>query len=70
MKRRGNFAGIIHAVFVISRRLLNPSRSATGVINPLSASTKYCPFLDLTITALRDVPTPGSTTTGKTVPEG
>ena len=39
-------------------------------INPLSGSTKYWPFLVFTMTALREVPTPGSTTATNTVPAG
>jgi len=59
---------IIHSRFVISRAPASPSRSITGVMSPLSGSTKYCPRWLLTRSALRAVPTPGSTTTRNTVP--
>src|SRR5947207_12277887 len=63
-------AWIIQFWLVISRAESRPSRSMTGVMSPLSGRTKYWPFLDLTTMALREVPTPGSTTTRKTVPAG
>jgi hypothetical protein len=58
---------IIQFVLVISRAPSTPSRSATGEMIPLSGSTKYWPFFVLTMMALREVPTVGSTTTTKTV---
>ena len=44
---------------MISRAPSRPSRSVTGVIRPLSGRTKYWPFFDFTIMALREVPTAG-----------
>ena len=63
-------APIIHAGLVISRAATIPSRSATRVSNPLSGRTKNWPTLDWAMIALRVLPTPGSTTTRKTVPAG
>ena len=65
-----NFVPIIQSVFVISRTPSMPSRCSTSVSRPLSGSTKYCPRFDLATIALRVLPTPGSTTTTKTVSAG
>ena len=63
-------APTIQSGLVISRMASMPSRSSTIVIRPLSGSTKNCPRFDFTTTALRELPTPGSTTTTNTVPAG
>src|SRR5437879_3110312 len=55
---------------VVAEAESRASRSRTGMMSSVSGKTKNWPLFVLTTTALREVPTPGSTTARNIVPEG